>query len=72
MGTFCAPNCKIPISTIFHSVLLVDDITAILSLGFTPNLSKPLLMVFAKSIYSLVDVDFHSPLYLVVNDFSRL
>ena len=59
-------------SQIFHSVRLVRDIIATLSLGLTPNLIKPLLILFALFIYSWVEVATHSPLYLLTKDFSRL
>ena len=56
IATFCAPSCIIPISIMFHSVRLVMDITAILSLGSTPSLRSALLIAFALSRYSLVEV----------------
>ena len=65
MGTVCAPVCKAPISIMFHSVLLLLEIKAILSSFFTPNLIRALEIVFAFAIYSSVDVFSHTPLYLV-------
>lgn len=70
IGTFWAPICKIPISSIFHSVLLEEEITAILSFGFTPNRSNPRLIALAWLIYSSVEVDTHLPLYFEVKAFS--
>src|SRR5690606_35065081 len=71
MGTFCAPSCRIPISKMFHSLRLVMEITAILSLVSTPRHNRPLLTALALSTYCWVEVATHFPLYLVTRDFSR-
>src|SRR5690606_12670970 len=71
MGTFCAPSCRIPISKMFHSLRLVMEITAILSLVSTPRRNRPLLTALALSTYCWVEVATHFPLYLVTRDFSR-
>ena len=67
-----APICNTPKSKIFHSVLLLVVITAILSPGLIPNFSNPRLMAFPLAINSSVEVATHSPLYLVLKALGKL
>ena len=56
-------------STIFHSVLLLDEMIAILSFFWTPNCIKALEIALALAIYSSVDVLIHFPSFFSARHF---